>query len=148
MRQATSKAGGFTLVELAVVMVVTAILVAIAVPGYTSYVRTARRTDAKTALLGLASLEERYFSTSNAYSATPSDLGFPTSSTWPQTVGGGYYTVTVSNVNAATTAATATYTITANVTGTQTADADCQSFQILQNGTRSAIPNTDGNCWN
>ena len=59
MMQVNLKSRGFTLVELAVVMVVAAILVAIAIPGYTSYMRKARRTDAKAALLGLAALEER-----------------------------------------------------------------------------------------
>jgi len=42
---------GFTLIELVVTMVIIAILAAIAIPSYTSYVRKGRRTDAKSALL-------------------------------------------------------------------------------------------------
>jgi type IV pilus assembly protein PilE len=147
MNQAMSRTRGFTLIELVVAMVVVGILAAIAIPSYTNYMRKARRTDAKVALLGLAALEERYFSTSNTYSATPADLGFP-GTTWPQTVGGGYYTVTVSGVAAATTTATATYLITANATGSQTADTNCATYTINQAGTRTATTNADGLCWN
>jgi type IV pilus assembly protein PilE len=147
MNQAMSRTRGFTLIELVVAMVVVGILAAIAIPSYTNYMRKARRTDAKVALLGLAALEERYFSTSNTYSATPADLGF-TGTTWPQTVGGGYYTVTVSGVAAATTTTTATYLITANATGSQTADTNCATYTINQAGTRTATTNADGLCWN
>lgn len=138
---------GFTLVELVVAMVVAAILVAIAVPSYTSYVIKARRNDARTALLGLAALEERYYSTANTYSASASDLGFASGAVWPQTVGSGYYTVSVASVAAATASAVATYTITATPVGTQAKDTDCTSLSINQTGTRAAIPNTDGRCW-
>ena len=138
---------GFTLTELIVAMVVATILIAIAVPGYNSYVRKARRTDAKTAVLDLASLEERFFSTSNSYSSTPSDLGFASTAAWPQTVGSGYYTVSVSNVSAATTTANATYTITASAVGDQTNDQQCLTFSVTQSGTQSATPDPNGTCW-
>ncbi len=147
MKQVNLKSRGFTLVELAVVMVVASILIAIAIPGYTSYMRTARRTDAKAALLGLAALEERYFSTSNSYSSVATDLGFATAG-WPQTVGSGYYNVTVSGVTAATASSAATYIITATATGSQTADVDCASYTINQQASRAASTNADGQCWN
>jgi type IV pilus assembly protein PilE len=147
MMQVNLKSRGFTLVELAVVMVVAAILVAIAIPGYTSYMRTARRTDAKAALLGLAALEERYFSTSNSYSSVATDLGFA-SAAWPQTVGSGYYNVTVSGVTPATASSAATYIITATAIGSQTADTNCASYTINQMASRGASTNADGQCWN
>ena len=68
---------GFTLVELMVVVVIATILLSIAVPSYMSQVRQSRRTEAKTAVLDLASREERYFSTNGSiYSVTPADLGY------------------------------------------------------------------------
>ena len=149
MKQAKARSRGFTMVELVVTMIVVAILAAIAIPGYTSYMRKARRTDAKAALLGLAALEERYYSTSNTYTALPTDLGF-TGTTWPQPVGGGYFTVTVSGVLAATPTAVATYTITANATtlGSQSSDTNCATYSINQAGVRLATTNADGQCWN
>ncbi len=46
--------GGFTLIELMVVVAIATILFAIAVPSYMTYVRQSRRVEAKTAVLDLA----------------------------------------------------------------------------------------------
>src|SRR6201987_5835023 len=87
---------GFTLIELMVVVVIATILLSIAVPSYMSQVRQSRRTEAKTAVLDLASREERYFSTNGGiYSTTPTDLGY-TGGAFPAPVGAdNYYTITV-----------------------------------------------------
>ena len=87
---------GFTLVELIVAMVILATLAAIAIPSYSSYVLKSHRTEAKSALLDLASLEERYFSTANTYSNNPPDLGYTGAAGVPFTVGSGWYNVLVS----------------------------------------------------
>src|SRR5208283_4009558 len=62
------RSAGITLIELIIVMVIVAIMASIAIPSYNSYVLKSHRTEAKTALLDLASMEERYFSTQNVYS--------------------------------------------------------------------------------
>ncbi len=151
--EAHRRARGFTLIELLVAMVVGAILMAIAIPAYSSFVRKGRRTDAKTALLDLASLEERYFSTANAYSANASDLGYGTAA-WPVTVGGGYYqvaqpTVVVAVAPSSTSPAgtPASFTITATAIGDQANDSDCVTFTVNSAGTQTASPNASGNCW-
>ena len=87
-----TRARGFTLIELLVVVVIGAILLAIAAPTYMTSIRKSRRTDARTALLYLASREERYMSSNNAYTNTAANLGY---AALPTTVGSGYYTVTV-----------------------------------------------------
>src|SRR5271168_3942748 len=97
---------GFTLVELLVTMVLLSIIVAIAVPNYMSFARQSRRTDAKNALLNLASLEERYFSINNVYTALPTNLGYNAAAT-PFNVGNGYYEINAIAVNAATAPTTA-----------------------------------------
>jgi type IV pilus assembly protein PilE len=51
---------GFTLLELMIVAVVIAVLAAIALPSYQSYVIKARRSDAKEALIRLALHQERF----------------------------------------------------------------------------------------
>jgi type IV pilus assembly protein PilE len=142
-----AKIAGFTLVELIVAMVIAAILAAVAIPAYSSYVRKSRRTDAKSALLNLASLEERLFSTTNAYSATATDLGY---TGWPATVGSGYYTVSMAatDVVAATTTAAATYKITATAIGDQMKDTQCLTFTVTSAGVQSATPDTNPpTCW-
>lgn len=59
---------GFTLVELMIVVVVIGILTAIAVPSYGSYRIKSARAAAQTELLQLASLQEKIYLNSNAYS--------------------------------------------------------------------------------
>jgi type IV pilus assembly protein PilE len=150
-------AKGFTLIELVVAMVVAAILVAIAIPSYTTYVLKAHRTEAKAALLDLASLEERYFTTANIYSTLPSDLGYGTQ-TWPVTVGSGYYAVQTPTVvlavapTATTTGTPATFTLTAVAIGNQTKDTACYTFKVTSAGVRQALTqggvDNSATCWN
>jgi type IV pilus assembly protein PilE len=145
--------GGFTLVELLVAMVIAGILLAIAIPGYNGYVRQGRRTDAKSALLDMASMEERYFSMQNIYSQLTTDLGY--TGAWPVTVGSGYYQVSISQFTPATlpTAASpggtpATYTLQAVPvpTGDQAKDTACTSFTLTSQGVQSSTP-AGGSCW-
>lgn len=142
-------ADGFTLVELVVVVLIVSILIAVAIPSYTSSVRKSRRTDAKTALLDLAGREERYFSTNNGtYSAVASSLGY--SGTFPETVGSGYYQVAAPVVTAGTTTAVAAFTITATPVGSQALDTSCASLTINNLGQQTATgtdPNANVDCW-
>jgi type IV pilus assembly protein PilE len=59
--------GGFTLIELMIVIVVIGILAAIAYPAYDEYTRKARRADAQTALLELAQFMERHYTANGKY---------------------------------------------------------------------------------
>ncbi len=140
------KLAGFTLIELVVAMVIGAILAAIAIPAYSNYVRQSRRTDAKTALLDLASLEERYFSVNNAYTTSATNLGY---AAFPVTVGSGYYSVAQPTVTAAAVGTVATFTATATVIATtdQAKDTQCQSFTITSNGAQTATPDPTNTCW-
>jgi type IV pilus assembly protein PilE len=69
---------GFTLIELLVAVTVIAILTAIAIPSYATYIRKARRPDAKSALLDLAAREERFYTVNNSYTTTAASLGYAT----------------------------------------------------------------------
>jgi type IV pilus assembly protein PilE len=149
MRNTNSKASGFTLIELVIAMVIAATLAAVAIPAYSSYVRKAQRTEAKTALLDIASLEERYYSTNNQYSQAPADLGYAATSPNTLTLASGNYIITLT-VAAPTTLNPATYSMTANVVaGTnQAKDTACQSFTLTNLGVQSASPDTTPpTCW-
>jgi type IV pilus assembly protein PilE len=149
-RSRLRRPSGFTLIELVVAMVVASILVAIAIPSYSSYVLKAHRTEAKTALLDIASLEERFFSTNNTYTQTPSDLGYSGSAGTAFNVGSGYYNVLVSKVDATapTTAipggTPATYSMTATAIGSQAKDTSCATFTLDSKGNQGA---TNTSCW-
>src|SRR6185312_2268063 len=148
---ARGRARGFTLIELMITVAIAAVLMSIAFPLYLHQIRESRRTDARSALLDLASREERYYSMQNAYSSTATDLGY---TAWPQTVGSGYYQISQpTNINAATATTPATFTLTAvPIAGKgQDKDTDCQSFTVTQTGqetsTNSASADSSATCW-
>lgn len=134
---------GFTLVELMIVVAVIAILAAIAMPSYTDYVRKARRTDAKNALLDLAARQERFMSMNNAYTKVPANLGY--GGTFPADVLSGntaYY-----QINVPTATGTA-FSATATPVGAQAAD-KCGTYSIDQLGTQWNMGNEleSASCW-
>ena len=141
---------GFTLVELMITVVIGAILIGIAVPGYQAEIKKSRRTDARNAILDVAAREERFLSVSNAYSVVPTDVGY-TGTTWPQTVNNGYYSVTVTSPDPNYTGAGPSYVVTATAIGVQLSDTACASFSVTQIGKETALNSggTDNSttCW-
>jgi type IV pilus assembly protein PilE len=150
-RRPRARNGGFSLVELIVTMVIAAILAAIAIPAYSNYVRKAHRTEAKSAVLDIASLEERWFSTNNSYTNDPTNLGYTGAVNTAFTVGSGYYNVLVSVVPATSSTTLATYTITATAINDQLKDTQCRSFQVTNNGAQTAADSASAvntnTCW-
>ncbi|MDB6047204.1 MAG: putative 4 fimbrial pilE-related [Gammaproteobacteria bacterium] len=150
-----TRAAGFSLVELMITIVIGAILVSIAVPAYTTQIRKTRRTEARTAILDLASREERFYSVNNAYTDQQANLGYGAAGAVSGTsVGSGYYTVTVTFTAADVTTAPptqATYTIKASAAGIQAKDTDCASFTVQETGKTSSLNSagTDSTalCW-
>jgi type IV pilus assembly protein PilE len=144
------RAGGFTLIELMVTVAIATVLASIALPSYMSSVRKSRRTEARTALLNLASMTERMYSTTNSYlngaALLPTDVGY-TGTAWPITVGSGYYTV-----SATVTATTFTFTATPTAGTSQVSDTQCATFSVDQTGRQTAADsganNTTDTCWN
>jgi len=141
---------GFTLIEIMIVIVVVGILVKIAMSAYTSSVQQSRRTDAKTALLDLATREEKFYSVNNQYTASPTAL-YGASASFPMSVQSGgtaYYAIQAPTVTAATASTAATFTAQANrITGTTQATDACGDFTITNTGVTGNVNSTATNCW-
>jgi type IV pilus assembly protein PilE len=135
---------GFTLIELMVAVAVVAILATIATATYSKQVQKSRRTDARSAILDLAGREEKLFSTTNAYSGAPSDLGYgAVGDVWPITIGSGYYQVRVDVPNPPI-----SYTITATAIGSQLKDTSCATLIVDQLGSQTSTGGgTAAECW-
>ncbi|GLQ94640.1 type IV pilin protein [Dyella acidisoli] len=142
--------GGFTLVELMIVVAIVAILAAIALPQYRKQIQKSNRTTAKSALLDLARREETYYSTNNTYTLNLVSLGYSSitnnsiqvpNSTNP------YYTIAFSAPASSGSSAT-TYTATATATGSQASDS-CGNYSVDYLGNQQATGTSSGGtgCW-
>jgi prepilin-type N-terminal cleavage/methylation domain-containing protein len=71
-RKANQK--GFTLIEILIVVVIVAILAAISVPIYVEYVKSARASDAKTAINGVWQAAQVFYQDKGDWPATVEEL--------------------------------------------------------------------------
>jgi type IV pilus assembly protein PilE len=143
---------GFTLIELMIVVVIVTVLLIIAIPTYLSQIRESRRTEARDYLVELASREERYYATQNAYTPTASNLGYAGFGSG-NPVGSGYYYINTPTIPDPNNASQPSFSLTAlPVTGKgQDKDTYCASFTVESNGKHTALNSggTDDSayCW-
>jgi type IV pilus assembly protein PilE len=137
--------GGFTLIELMIVVLVIGILAAVAVPAYQNYVTRAARTKATQGLMNLAGLEERFFYSNNTYTKTLSDLGITDNPYCVEKCSDSrYYTVTIPS------ASSTDYTLQAVPGGAQaTQDTSCGTLKLNRAGQKSATLDSANTkrCW-
>lgn len=125
------RAGGFTLTELMIVIVVIGLLAAVALPTFLDAVRKGRRSEAFNALAAVQQAQERWRGSHAGYAATLGEgseddpgLGLP-----DQTPGG-YYTVSI----AAATAGGYVLVAEGNADTTQASDAECRRLAVRMQG--------------
>ena len=131
--------GGFTLIELMIVVAVIAILASIAYPSYQSHIIKTRRGAAAACVLEAAQFMERSYTTKLTYEGAIPDGGDWTC----QNDQGGHYAVALSAASARS------YTITASPTSaSQQKDVKCKELSIDQRGTKG-IGGTGSvqDCW-
>lgn len=142
-RAATTRAGGFTLLELMIVVVIIALLAALAIPTYGRYAFRAHRADGQELLLRVANAQERHYATTNAYGSLV-DIGFAN----PAISEKGFYSVTVAFPAGS---ASQAFVASAAPIGAQVNDA-CGALTIDNAGVKtpgpaSASSNSNGSCW-
>lgn len=118
-RPSADRRGGFTLVEVMIVVALVAILAVVAYPSYQDSVRKSRRSEAFAALSAVQQAQERWRANHAAYGnlASPADANtLPGIAT---TTANGYYTIAVASPGATG------YVVTATAAGTQASDTAC-----------------------
>ena len=128
---------GITLLELMIVVVIIGILTAIAYPNYREYVTRAKRTEAKAALLQIATNQERFYLQNNTYTTNMTNLGFPVAGAFLSDSDS--YIINVGAADANDFTATATFQLGGDEA------AKCLTFQIDGRGAKTSAPDT--NCW-
>ena len=138
---------GFTLIELVIVLLVVAILLAVAIPAYQGYITRATRTKATQGLTNLAGLEERFYYSNNTYAKTPAALGVTSSSASyciDNCTDSRYYTITIPS------ASSTDYELMATPGGAQaTQDTACGVLTLNHAGVKAASKDPDNlnRCW-
>jgi len=142
---------GFTLIELAVVAALIAILATLSIPAYRNQVQRAHRTEARAALLGLATAEEKFYLQCNTYTTALDPAGpttcAPARLAFANVSEHGSYTLDVQGADTETWNASATA-----VPGRpQFDDVRCRVFRLNAEGVRSAVTAggeaSDQECW-
>lgn len=132
---------GFTLVEALIVTVIIAILTAVALPSYFASVQKSRRSEAKSALVQLSTMQQQFRTEQNRFTTDLTDLGLPNAG-WNDTETG-YYELSVVAATAGCPIASCFVLAVRPKSGSAQAD-DIWSYQLLSNGQRRRH---DGSTW-
>ncbi|MGL6243794.1 type IV pilin protein [Pseudomonas sp.] len=125
---------GFTLIEIMIVIAIIGIVMTIAAPSLTEYVKKGRRTEVAGLLSEQAQILERFYSKNNVYTAATG-----------LSAGNDFYTITPTLTDQ-------TFVLTATrKTGTAMATDKCGDFTLTNTGVRSMVNATSGlatkDCW-
>jgi type IV pilus assembly protein PilE len=113
LRSVARSQGGFTLIELMIVVTIIGVLAMIAVPSYNTYIIRANRSAAKQFMLQVASRQEQYMLDARQYGTSVAQLSL----TAPSEISNRYTFALAACANPCT-----TYAITATAIGSQTSD--------------------------
>lgn len=143
MHSTFDKSRGFTLIELMITVALVAILAAIALPSFQSYVRKARRADAATLLQNAALSQEKWRLSNTTYATSVNALSgvCPTSGNCDSQ--SRYYRLSIPTGSATATGFTVTATAIAGTS--QANDTACTAMSIAQ--TSTGIQYTPTECW-
>ena len=132
MDKRRGRQGGFSLIELMIVVAIVAIVAAVAYPAYQDQVRKSRRADAQSLLMDVASRQQQFLLDTRGYAADVGSLNV----TQPASVTA-HYTVSL----AVATSTVPAFTVTAAPLGGQAAD-KCGALTLNQAGVKGPT-----GCW-
>ncbi len=129
------KKSGFTLIELMIVVVIIGILASIGYPSYLAHIASSNRAEGASALLQIASAQERFYTANGSYASSVFDGAGLNLSDQSET---GLYAISTTfngGVNS-------TYTLTATPVAPWTGP-DCGSLLLTNIGTRNVTADAD-----
>ncbi|MEH6610816.1 MAG: type IV pilin protein [Halioglobus sp.] len=149
MPRKATKARGFTLIELVMVVLVVSILLTVALPAYQNQVIKTKRSLARGELLEVLARQEQYFVNNKAYATKLTYLGYPAD---------GYYVDGNGNDFAAEAESiyqvrfygipgTANFTLEAVPQGVQGRDFQCGILRITSTGLKATSTSKTEECW-
>ncbi len=134
---------GFTLIEIMMVVVIVAVLLMIALPGYQDSMKKSRRADGMRDLMELASRQERFYAQNSRYSediVTANGLNFLRAISEE-----GHYELAATACDDGT--ILTCYKLTATPAGIQAEDTACGTLSVNSKGEREASGHQKEKCW-
>lgn len=142
--QGAFRAGGFSLIELMVVLAIAGILAAIAIPSYMRHTIKTHRVAAEGCLSEYANYMERYYTTNLRYDQAPDATANTLPALTCQQQSANYYDFALP----AASLKPSEYVVTATPKGTQqTRDTQCGTLSLDQTGARGASGPGGATCW-
>lgn len=144
--------GGFTLMELMIVIVIVAILAAVALPSYLNQVIKSNRSTGKATLMDVANRQEQFFINAKCYSDDLTELGYPASTFYVDSQANQYDATAADRtyriqLTASGTCPT-TFSVSASPVNRQTKDAYCATYTLASNGTKTVSgTGSASDCW-
>jgi len=139
-----NKSYGFTLVELMIVVAIIAILTAVALPSYQSFVMRGKRADATNMLTDIANQQIQYFMDNRAYGKLDDDgLGLSKGdcSAGEATSVEGHYCISITPADPGS-----SYTLIATPQGGQAGDTECATITLDSSETKGSSGGST-QCW-
>ena len=139
---------GITLLEMMIVLVIVAILVAVAYPSYQDHIVRSNRAVGASTLLEVAARQEQFFANNASYASTTVQMGYPAAYHVDRdgeqgTAATSIYLITVANVSSAP---ALDYTLTATPQNWQTRDTDCGNLTLNDRGVKGQS-GAGERCW-
>ena len=132
------RTGGFTLIELMIVVAIIAILASIAYPAYQEHILRTRRTTASGCVLDMAQFMERYHTTNMSYAGAAI---VPANHACIAEMAD-FYDFSLGEVDAST------FSITATPRGAQLKDTKCGALSVNQAGLKGSTGTASvSDCW-
>ncbi len=137
--------GGFTLLEVIIVVVIIGVLATIALPAYQDSVRKGQRSDAKAALFAVAGRMEQYILDRGSYTYDMEDLGYASD---PMISDEAHYSIDAAACTGGSAATCYVLTATPQSSSPQAYDTDCTTLVLSYTGEKSATGGYPDGCWN
>lgn len=131
---------GITLLELLIVVAVTGILAAIAMPNYSQYVQRSRRAEAQAVMMEVQQFMQRVYAAQNSYLPNGQAPDLPDSLEQSPANGQAAYNIALNAVTATA------YEIEAVPTGSMAND-PCGTLTLSSTGRKQVSGSTVANCW-
>ena len=140
--------GGFTLIELMIVVAVVAILTSIAYPAYTKSILKGKRAEGRTALTELMQQQERYMTQNNTYLAFSNAAGTTTPASVPFKTFSGDTPTKAAYYLSASACPSSTITECVQVSAEPVrSDPEAGTLQVLSTSTKTCTGTNTSVCW-